>query len=178
MPKTHQKSPPKSHPLPVRKAHLHRHHAHHGPLRLPRWQLQVVYWSFGLLSASGLLWLAIHGLALMDAPQDHDGLPLPTPAKAWAMRLHAASALAAFLALGSLLPVHVRIGWLRHRNRASGTVNLLSFSLLALTGYALWYASEGFWKEWSTWVHWGFGVAMPLALVAHVILGRLSRPSL
>ena len=170
MPDRHH--PPKS-PL-GRIIHTHRHHAH-GPVRLQRWQLQTVYWSFGLLSASGLLWLALHGLALLATPLSPDDLPLPSPAKAWALRVHAASAMAALIALGSVLPLHVRTAWHRHTNRASGSLNLLVFGVLTLTGYALWYASEGGLKQWSVWLHWGLGGVLPLVLIAHIILGRRAR---
>ena len=158
----------------IRKSHAHRHHSH-GPVRLPRWQLQTVYWSFGLLSASGLFWLAVHGFASFATPPISDGLPLPSPAKAWAMRLHAASALAALVAVGSVLPLHVRSAWHRHKSCVSGSVNLSVFGALSLTGYALWYASEGGLREWSAWLHWGLGLALPLALVVHIILGRQAR---
>ena len=163
-----------SKPTLGRKIHTHRHHSH-GPVRLQRWQLQTVYWSFGVLSASGLLWLVLHGLALFAMPLNPDSLPLPSPAKAWALRVHAASAMAALIALGSVLPLHVRTAWHRHKNRASGSLNLLVFGVLALTGYALWYASEGGLKQWSAWLHWGLGVVLPLVLIAHIILGRRAR---
>ena len=161
-------------PTVGRKPHTHRHHSH-GPVRLQRWQLQAVYWSFGLLSASGLLWLLLHGLALLATPLNPDSLPLPSPAKAWALRLHAASAMAALIALGSVLPLHVRTAWHRHKNRTSGSLNLLVFGVLTLTGYALWYASEGGLKQWSSWLHWGLGAVLPCALIAHIILGRRAR---
>ena len=165
---------PASRAVAVRKSNAPRHPSH-GPVRLPRWQLQTVYWSFGLLSASGLLWLGLHGFATFATPSTADGLPLPSPVKAWAMRLHAASALAALVSVGSVLPLHVRSAWHRHKSRASGSVNLLVFGALTVTGYALWYASEGGLKEWSAWLHWGLGLALPLALVVHIFLGRQAR---
>ena len=63
----------------------------------------------------------------------------------------------------------------RHKNRASGSLNLLVFGVLTLTGYALWYASEGGLKQWSVWLHWGLGGVLPLVLIAHIILGRRAR---
>ena len=149
---------------------LHRHFSH-GPIRLLAWQLHAVYWSVGLLLVTGLAWLGVHWFA----PASIDGLPAPSPTKLWAMRLHAACALASLLAIGSLLPVHIRTAWHRRKNRWSGSVNLLVFSVLLLTGYALWYASEGAFKDWAVWLHWGLGLALPVVLVAHVVLGHLSR---
>ena len=149
---------------------LHRHFSH-GPIRLLAWQLHAVYWSVGLLVVTGLTWLGVHWFA----PASSDGIPLPSPTKLWAMRLHAACALASLVALGSLLPVHIRTAWHRRKNRWSGSVNLLAFGVLLLTGYALWYASEGIFKDWAVWLHWGFGLALPIVLLAHVVLGRRSR---
>lgn len=156
----------------------HRPHAHHllhgrGAVRLARWQLLGVYGSFGLLTASGLLWLGLHGASWLAAAQDGEGLP--SPAKAWALRIHAASALAALVALGSLLPLHVRSAWHQRKNRFSGALNLAMVASLTLSGYALWYASEGGLKQWSAWLHWGVGLLMPVVLIAHVLLGRQSR---
>lgn len=163
-----------SSPVAGRKSNTQRHHSH-GPVRLPLWQLRTVYWSFGVLSVSGLVWLALHALAVATTPLNSDNLSLPSPAKAWALRIHAASALAALIALGSVLPLHVRTAWHRHKSRTSGSVNLLVMSVLTLTGYALWYASEGGLKEWSAWLHWALGCVLPLALVIHIILGRRAR---
>ena len=168
----HPHTPHAPHASAGRKAPGHRHHAH-GPVRLARWQLQAVYASFGLLSASGLLWLALHALALTNASAD--GMALPSPAKAWAMRVHAASAMLALIALGTVLPVHVCSAWHRRRNRLSGCLNLLVFGVLSLTGYALWYASEGGLKQWSAWLHWGLGVVLPLVLLVHVVWGQRTR---
>ena len=142
-------------------------------MRLGRWQLLGVYVSFGMLAASGLVWLGLHGAALLAAASSGDALP--SPAKAWALRVHTGAALAALVALGSLLPLHVRSAWHQHKNRLSGTFNLIVMAVLTLTGYALWYASEGSFKQWSAWLHWGIGLAMPAVLAAHVVFGRRVR---
>ena len=157
---------------PAHKPHFRRHHPVRGIVQLKRWQLLGVYFSFGLLAASGMLWLALHGLALLAQTPDADALP--SPAKAWALRIHAAGALAALVSLGSLLPVHVVSAWQQGRNRYSGAFNLALMAILTLTGYALWYASEGTPKQLSAWLHWALGAAMPVVLIAHIVLGRRS----
>ena len=142
-----------------------------GPVRLPRWQRLSVYASVGLLSATGLLWLAVHffvpeTLELSSGswswPQANHGL----------MQLHAAAALWLCIMVGSLLPLHVSGAWHRRLNRNSGSANLTGFALLTLTGYALWYAPEGGLREWSTWLHWAFGMTAPVGLWLHIALGR------
>ncbi len=149
-------------------------------VRLPAWQRRFVYLSLGLLCASGLVWLGVHAwaLGLSDAPASPEMQELPSPAKLWAIRVHAASAIASLLAIGSMLPLHVRLGWLQERNRGSGALQLLVLTLLTLTGYALGYASEGLWRQGSAWLHWALGAGMPVLLVAHIVLGRRSAAQL
>lgn len=145
-----------------------------GPVLLPPWQRRSVYTSVGVLSATGMGWLAVHffGPATQELatggwswPQVNHGL----------MQIHAVAALWLCILVGSLLPVHVNGAWQRRLHRGSGGANLVAFSLLTLTGYALWYAPEGGLRDWSSWMHWGFGVAAPLGLWLHIALGRRAR---
>lgn len=152
------------HPRPHR-------HLPHGPILLPRWQRWLVWGSMGLLTLSGLAWL---GLQWAGSPGG-DELPSGTSGQLWCIRVHAAAALLALLALGSLLPLHIRTAWRARRNRASGVLNLVTLALLVITGYALWYASEGAFRQGSAWLHWSLGCAVPLALLVHVLSGRHAR---
>lgn len=147
-------------------------HLFHASVALPRWQRHTVWWACSLLWFSGLVWLALYWLL----PEvGADGLPADQSAKLWAMRLHAACALATVFVVGSLLPVHMRTAWRVHRNRLSGLANLLVFGVLLLSGYALWYVSEGTLRQGSAWLHWGLGMgALPL-LWWHHRLGRRAR---
>ena len=146
---------------------LHRSFSH-GPILLARWQLVLLYICVAGLFTTGVAWLAWHFLG----SDTGDGLPPFRLEKLWAMRLHAACALVALVAFGSLLTVHVRSAWHRHRNRRSGSLNLAAWGMLTLSAYALWYAPEGIWREWFAWLHWGVGALLPAVLVLHIYFGR------
>ena len=91
------------------------------------------------------------------------------------MRVHAAAVLATLVMIGSLLPVHIRNGWLTRRNRTSGSVLMLAITVLTLTGYLLGYASESLARPWAGWLHLGLGISAPLLLLGHVLLGHRAR---
>lgn len=147
-----------------------RHHAAPaGPaIALPAWQQRGVYGSLGLLTITGIVWLLVHWWL----PEFEPGA---APYKLWAMRLHAAAALVSLVMAGSVLTHHVRLAWRLKKNRISGSLITGTLAVLAATGYALGYAPEGLVRQWSSWGHWGVGVAVPLVLTAHVLLGHRQR---
>lgn len=154
----------------------HRHHRHStravaASIKLPPWQRRGVYASTVLLTASGLLWLGVHFAPAMF----QDELAQAT-AKLWTMRIHAAAALSTLVLVGSLLPMHIPLAWRVARNRTSGSLMVGIMLTLTLTGYALWYAPEGWARQGSAWLHWGLGAGVPLVLVLHVRSGRASLP--
>ncbi len=137
-------------------------------IALPAWQQRGVYASLGLLTATGFVWLVVH----VWLPES-DAAALPY--KLWAMRVHAAAALVSLVMAGSVLTHHVRLAWRLKKNRISGSLITGTLAVLAATGYALGYAPEGLVRQWSSWGHWGVGVAVPLVLTAHVLLGHRQR---
>lgn len=143
-------------------------HLKHGAVQLPGWQRRAVYAATGVLTLSGLAWL----LVALFAPPDW---PAAGPAKLWSMRAHGAAVLATLVMLGSLMPVHIRNGWLIRRNRSSGAVLTLAATALAITGYLLGYAPEALARPWAGWLHWAVGAAAPLLLMGHVWLGHRAR---
>lgn len=80
--------------------------------------------------------------------------------------------------LGSLLTLHVRRAWLAGRNRRSGTLLLALNAVLALSGYALYYSGGETLRALASNVHLALGLALPVLLVAHIALGRRTRPGL
>ena len=148
------------------------------PFSLPRWQRLSIYASTALLTATGLAWLAFHFLApdAQDTLTSTQLFPWQS-SKQWSMRLHAAAAIASWVAIGSLIPIHMAGAWRRRVNRASAVAMLCVFVLLTLTGYALWYASEGGMRQGSAWLHWVLGCGVPVGLWLHIWLGRSTRYS-
>ncbi|HEY4639242.1 MAG TPA: hypothetical protein VIG87_04920 [Candidatus Udaeobacter sp.] len=98
-------------------------------------------------------------------------------AKAWTMKIHGAAAMAILVLLGMLLSGHVRFAWRARRNRANGSLFLGAFGILTITGYGLYYAGGETLRAWTSWIHLGVGLALPLFLILHICLGRRTRPA-
>ncbi len=130
-------------------------------------------WVLGLglvLLASGAAWLLGRGVF---ARPDEFGAGTD-PLGPWWLRLHGAAAMGFLVALGTLLPVHVRRAWQFGLNRRSGAAVLGVAVVLIATGYALYYVGSEALRPLVSALHWGVGLAaLPLVLV-HRSLGRRS----
>jgi hypothetical protein len=83
--------------------------------------------------------------------------------------------MAALVILGTLIPLHLRRGWVAHRNRFSGVAFTCLCAILVLTGYALYYVGSEALRNWASYIHIAVGFVAPLALAWHVIRGQKSR---
>ncbi len=97
-------------------------------------------------------------------------------AEAWAMKIHGAAAMAILVFIGTLLSGHVKAAWRAGRNRGNGALFLGVFGILTVTGNALYYAGGEKLRTWTSWIHLAVGLALPILLVIHVLLGKKSRP--
>jgi hypothetical protein len=76
--------------------------------------------------------------------------------------------MAALIAFGSMLAVHVPSAWKLKRNLASGIAMLTALVLLAVTGWLLYYVSGETARTWSSYVHMAAGFCGPLLLLWHL----------
>jgi hypothetical protein len=140
-------------PLPIRMGSRH------------RWWIYAV---FTALWVSGLLWLLFHYFVQV---QGNFG-PRPHPLEHWWLRLHGLAAMLTLIALGSVLPQHMRGAWEMARNRMRGTCLIIVMVWLTLTGYALYYFTTADNQAWLSLLHWLPGLAVPLLLWEHIRRGR------
>ncbi|TXH04225.1 MAG: hypothetical protein E6R07_09830 [Nevskiaceae bacterium] len=112
---------------------------------------------------SGLLWLMFH--YFLARPGDFG--VTPHPLEPWWLRLHGAFAFAAIWLLGLMSGVHIVRGWSGRRHRLSGAMLVVSFGWLIVTGYLLYYVGNDNARAVLSPAHWVFGVAAPLAYIAH-----------
>jgi len=123
-------------------------------------------WTYAILAAlyfTGVAWLALR-YGVRD-----DGLESAwSVARAWLLRAHGAAAMLTLVAIGSLLALHVPSGWRLRANARSGIGMLTAMSVLAVTGWLLYYASGEMLRAWSSWMHIAIGAAAPLALLWHL----------
>lgn len=132
-------------------------------------------WLFGAFATAfitGTAWWVLHRWF----PVNGEFGPAPHPVEPWLIRLHGAAAMVTLVLLGSLLAHHVRHAWLAHRNRRSGGLLLTLNGLLALTGYALYYAGGETLRAFASAAHLTLGLALPVLLLLHIVCGRRTRP--
>ena len=129
-----------------------------------RWVLSL---SVALL-ISGALWLVFHYFLTVPGEFGESRHPL----EAWWLRLHGAAAMAFLIALGTLLPLHVRRAWQLGRNNLTGVGVLSVVSVLVVTGYGLYYASGESIRVWLSVVHWAIGFTGIPVLILHASVGK------
>lgn len=140
-------------------------------IRLKRFHRSLLYTVVALLFFSGAAWAYWNYLT----PSLGDFV---SSAKAWAMKIHGAAAMAILVLIGTLLTAHVRFAWRAGRNRGNGAFFLSVLGILTVTGYVLYYASGEKLRAWTSWIHLGVGLALPVLLVIHILSGKRTRPVL
>ena len=136
--------------------------------RLPPWQEYAVYATLGALIATGLAWLALDWWIRIPGefgPEHH-------PAERLALVVHGVSAYAFLIVGGSMVPVHVKLGWNLGRNRKSGLLLATGCMIAAVTALALYYLGEEGIRASASLVHWIAGLAIIPALLVHAVRGR------
>jgi hypothetical protein len=133
------------------------------PARLGRERFGVYAVLLGLW-ASGVGWLAVH----YGLPRRGPFGLTPSPLEPWCLALHGAFAFAALGLVGWLAARHVGPGWRTGRSRASGVAMAAGAGLLIVSGYSLYYVAGDAGRAIAVPLHWGVGLAMPLALLAHL----------
>lgn len=123
-----------------------------------------------LLFASGAVWVLLG----WRAGRDEAHAELLRSLKPWMLKLHGAAAMAFLVAMGILIPTHIRRGWQARRNHLNGSFFLSVVGLLALTGYGLYYLGDEQWRDGASWLHIVLGLASPALLIWHIWLGRRS----
>jgi hypothetical protein len=146
-------------------------HSRPDTIRLKRLQRNSLYAVLSLLFLSGVAWA--YWNYFMGSSGDFE-----VSAKAWAMKIHGAAAMAILVLIGMLLSGHIRFAWRAHRNRANGSVFLTAFAVLTVTGYGLYYVGDERLRAWTSWIHLVVGLALPILLLIHIFLGRRTRPAI
>jgi len=138
------------------------------PSRLPKWQEWSVYATLGLLIVTGLAWLALDWWVRIEGefgPEHH-------PAEHVALIVHGIAAFAFLVVGGSMIPVHVKLGWNLKRNWKSGLWLGLSTIVTALTALGLYYLGEDSLRSAASLAHWVVGLVIIPALLVHAVRGR------
>ena len=121
-----------------------------------------------LLFLSGAAWMLFSRMAERNERRADFLLLMKT----WSLKLHGAAAMAFLVALGILIPVHMKRAWHARRNRVNGACFVTAVGLLVVTGYGLYYFGNEQWRSAASWIHLILGFAAPVLLAWHIWLGR------
>lgn len=138
----------------------------------PRWFTGSLIGTFAAVVTTGLL-LAPTTLALRA---EFDAVwRLPATARLGAAALHAAGAFALLLFTGALWSVHMRSGWRRRRQRASGLGLALLLLGLSITALGVYYLGDDRLGAFTALLHLGLGFVLPAPMLWHWLQGRRIR---
>ena len=126
------------------------------------------YFVSGVLFLSGALW-ALFGWLIARGLASMETLDACQP---WLLKIHGAAAMAFLVALGILIPTHIKRAWQARRNRVNGAFFVTVMGLLVLTGYGLYYFGDDRWRSVASWTHLLIGLAAPALLILHIWFGR------
>src|SRR4051794_12328840 len=132
-------------------------------MRLRFWQKTAVFATTAVVGVTGLLWFVLHDM-IDDEPGEFAHVLL---------MLHGVSSYVILVVVGSLLPRHVRSGWVRRRNLMTGITVTAVMAILAATGLGLYYGGEDL-RAPVKWLHVAFGLGCFALFPAHAFLAARS----
>lgn len=130
-------------------------------LTTQRW---FIHCSLLLCAVTGVVWLVLREMMVDRIPHAGDR---------WVLILHGLGGFLALIALGSVLPTHVRAAWRAGRNRISGGIVLGMMVLLAATAFGLYYGNETLHLP-IKWIHIILGLLGVFSFPIHIFFGRKS----
>jgi predicted small integral membrane protein len=128
----------------------------------------ALYAAFAVLFVTGAGWLLADQMTEAASGEEWQ------MAAAYLLMTHGGAAMATLLLLGALVPLHVRRGWRASRNRITGTTMVTFNAALILTAFGLYYLGSEALRPWSSRLHIGVGLALPVLFLVHVLVGRRS----
>jgi len=126
----------------------------------------ALYAAFFVLFATGAAWLPA------DRWRD------PAVGGIWSglspllLMVHGGAAMLALMLLGALVPFHLRPAWRRDKNRAMGAAMAALTALLIVSAFGLYYIGSDALRGWTSDLHIVLGLAFPVLLTAHVVMGK------
>jgi hypothetical protein len=137
-------------------------------LRLDRRFRCALYATFAVLFGTGSGWL----LADRMKEEAFGAGEAWQTAAANLIMVHGGAAMITLLLLGGLVPLHIQRAWRRGRNRLTAAVMLATNGLLIVTSFGLYYAGSELLRPWTSNIHIGLGLCLPVIFFLHVLVGR------
>jgi hypothetical protein len=133
------------------------------------------FWNYAAIAAllvSGVIWLVADQLKTSDNGEIWQAIAANT------LMLHGMTAMLALILFGAMIPVHVQRSWRAGKNRISGSVMAATNAILIATASGLYYAGSDELRSLVADMHIGAGLALPVLIVTHIMLGRRARTSI
>ena len=129
--------------------------------KMPHWQKSFIVFSFSLCAFSGLTYFFIPELKTY----------VPISASRLILAAHGISASFMLIALGLVLPAHLKAGWIAKNNRFSGVGQFLCLLVLTASGLLLYYGSESL-RDLTLLAHYIVGFLLVGLFLGHLFLRR------
>jgi peptidoglycan/LPS O-acetylase OafA/YrhL len=130
-------------------------------MRLSKWHRRLVLAALIAVAASGVLWFVLHDVMERD----------PGELLRILLVVHGVASFASAIAFGSLLSLHVLVGYRQKRNLVSGLTLVFAMTLLIASALFLYYGGEESRAD-ARLVHLAVGFAAMIAVPLHMVLGR------
>lgn len=128
--------------------------------KMPEWQKWFVILGISSCSLSGGIYLIGHEFQIQRSILGSHNI----------LVIHGVAAMLTILALGSVLPFHLKAGLKSKRKWWSGLGQLSFLSALMITGLLLYYGPEPI-REKVVSTHWGLGLLFFAVFLIHIPMG-------
>lgn len=135
----------------------------------PAWFSTALYLTLLVLLASGAL--LAPGTLVMKAEWDL-AWRLPGEARVWTAAAHALFGFAAMMFTGALWSIHMRAGWRRGKQRASGLMVAIGMLLLCVSAVLIYYLGDEVWGARTAVFHLVLGGLLVLPFGWHWLRRR------
>ena len=125
---------------------------------------------WALYAACAVLFVTGAGWLLADAWKESADVWQEVAANL--LMVHGGAAMIALMLLGALVPLHLRRAWRAKRNRVTGSAMASVNAILIITAFGLYYFGSDAVRPWTSRIHYGLGLALPLLGLVHVLWGR------
>ena len=124
--------------------------------KMPNWQRTFVILGMMTCSITGLMYLLGHQFQIQRSTLGTHSI----------LAAHGIAAMLAILALGSVLPFHIKAGYKSQKKRWSGFSQLSLLTLLLVTGALLYYGPEEI-RDITVDTHWMTGLLFFVIFLLH-----------
>lgn len=131
--------------------------------KMPHWQKWFVMVGMIACSSTGLIYLLGHEFHIRRSFFGIQGV----------LMAHGIAGMLAILALGSILPFHLKAGFISKRKWLSGFAQLCFLTMLLISGLLLYYGPEEI-RDEVIKTHWVIGILFFIIFLAHTFLPKRS----